>query len=186
MFPEGKVPVEFVKHVVQRLLGCVNWLFCDCDVIHTEVTATNVLLSVNDESSLQRIEEAEATNPSKPSNVNGYPIYPSRGEPISMLELNLDPVLTDFGSSRSAAAVNKDWWMPDTHRAPEVLMGLPWDAQVDVWSIGVMASRAIIFNQIKSLLTIRRLLNSSKVETSSILSTKPTTNTYSLWHWRST
>lgn len=35
MFPEGKVPAEVVLYVVQRLLGCVNWLFCDCDIIHT-------------------------------------------------------------------------------------------------------------------------------------------------------
>lgn len=35
MCPEGKVPKEIVMHIVQRLLGCVNWLFCDCDVIHT-------------------------------------------------------------------------------------------------------------------------------------------------------
>ena len=35
MFPEGKVPAEVVSYVVQRLLGCVNWLFCDCDIVHT-------------------------------------------------------------------------------------------------------------------------------------------------------
>lgn len=35
MFPDGKVSKEIVAHVVQRLLGCANWLFCDCDVIHT-------------------------------------------------------------------------------------------------------------------------------------------------------
>lgn len=93
---------------------------------------------MNEDSSFHRMEEAERTSPSKAFEDNGYPVYRSRGEPISMLELSGDPVLTDFGSSRSAASVNEDWWMPDTHRAPEILLGLPWDAQVDVWSIGVM------------------------------------------------
>ncbi|KXS98865.1 hypothetical protein AC578_10848 [Pseudocercospora eumusae] len=85
------------------------------------------------------IEEEEAVEPSLPVEDGSHPVYLSRGNPVSMLQLTLDPVLTDFGSSRSALQVNKDWWMPDTHRAPEILMGVAWDAQVDVWSIGIMA-----------------------------------------------
>lgn len=47
-------------------------------------------------------------------------------------------MLTDFGSARLIDAGKTDWWMTDTHRAVEVLLGLPWDYEVDVWSIGVM------------------------------------------------
>lgn len=108
--------------------------------LYIEITAQNVLMGLNDDSSFQRIEQPEAETPSAPVMDGEYPIYHSRGEPISLLELSCDPVLTDLGSSRSTARENKDWWMPDTHRAPEVLLGLPWDAQVDVWSIGVMVS----------------------------------------------
>ncbi|KXS94721.1 hypothetical protein AC579_9204 [Pseudocercospora musae] len=94
---------------------------------------------MSDTEHFRAIEEEEAACPGLPVEDGSYPIYPSRGNPVSMLQLTLDPVLTDFGSSRSALEVNKDWWMPDTHRAPEVLLGVPWDAQVDVWSIGIMA-----------------------------------------------
>lgn len=98
-------------------------------------------MGLNDGLSLQRIEEAEEENPSESVFDGDYPVYPSRGQPTSMLELSCDPVLTDFGSARSATVVNDDWWMPDTHRAPEVLMSVPWDAQVDVWSIGIMVRK---------------------------------------------
>lgn len=46
MFPEGKVPKEVVAHVVQRLLGCVNWLLCDCDIIHTGKYESQTLRSL--------------------------------------------------------------------------------------------------------------------------------------------
>ncbi|KAK4500862.1 hypothetical protein PRZ48_009054 [Zasmidium cellare] len=105
----------------------------------TEITAQNVLMETTDDAVFRRIEDAENSDPTVPIEDDGYPVYRSRGQPLSLLELTLDPVLTDFGSSRSAATANDDWWMPDTHRAPEIVMGLPWNDKVDVWSIGIMA-----------------------------------------------
>lgn len=99
-----------------------------------------------DNESFRRIEQEEMNHPSLPVDDDGHLVYPSRGDPASLSELSAlsgEPVLTDFGSSRSAENTNEDWWMPDTHRAPEVLLGLPGDAQVDVWSIGVMVRLAL-------------------------------------------
>ena len=100
---------------------------------------------MRDTDDFRAIEEEEAAEPSEPVNDGSYPIYPSRGNPVSMLQLTFDPILTDFGSARSALQDNTDWWMPDAHRAPEILLGVPWDAQVDVWSIGIMASPLLRF-----------------------------------------
>ena len=82
----------------------------------------------------------EALDPSVPIMDNGYPVYRSRGEPQSIRDLTGVAYLTDFGSARVASEPQKDWWMPDTYRAPEVLMGVPWGCQVDVWSIGILVS----------------------------------------------
>lgn len=84
------------------------------------------------------IEEEEALHPSEPIFDNGYPLYRSYVGPRSFADLTGVAYLTDFGSARKASAVNKEWWMPDTYRAPEILMGVPWGCQVDVWSIGIM------------------------------------------------
>jgi serine/threonine protein kinase len=48
--------------------------------------------------------------------------------------------LTDFASARSASVEFRDWCMPDTYRAPEILMGVRWAGQVDIWSIGILVS----------------------------------------------
>lgn len=69
-----------------------------------------------------------------------YPIYESRGEPQDIRDLSGIAFLTDFGSARTLDR-NKphtDWAMTDTYRAPEVLMGVQWGPQVDVWSIGIL------------------------------------------------
>lgn len=35
MFPDSKLPREFVMDAVHRLLACINWLHLDCSVIHS-------------------------------------------------------------------------------------------------------------------------------------------------------
>ena len=55
-----------------------------------------------------------------------------------MQELWPEPVLTDFGVARAAKVTHKGWDMADTYRAPEILLGLPWSCEIDVWSLGVM------------------------------------------------
>lgn len=56
------------------------------------------------------------------------------------------PILTDFGQMRLAEeGGNREWCMPDIYRAPEVLLKLPFSFPVDMWSIGVMVSRANIY-----------------------------------------
>lgn len=102
-----------------------------------------MLVSLQNDSIPQRIEGEEAQNPGVSTTVNGYAAYPSRGQPTSVLDLSDDAILTDFGSARLVDAGNKDWWMPDTYRAPEVLLGLPWDHEVDLWSIGVMVRKSL-------------------------------------------
>jgi serine/threonine protein kinase len=79
-----------------------------------------------------------------------------------MLDLTTGACLTDFGSARSANVDQHGWWMPDTYRAPEILMGVEWGCQVDVWSIGIMVSlvgSAETANPKSTLLTFHRLSN---------------------------
>ena len=98
----------------------------------------------DDDTIFQRAEEEELSNPSVPfmidTQFHTHPIYPSRGRPLNLAEASGGSVLADFGSARllKAADTTEGWWMPDTYRAPEILMGLPWGHPVDIWSIGIM------------------------------------------------
>lgn len=159
----AKVPDQFITAVVMRLLACVNWLQLDCGVVHTgllgssrslenanvnelEITPQNILLSADDDEIFRRAEKEEIEHPSVPvfdhTHPYPHPIYQSRGQPTSLSEALGHSILTDFGSAKllKASTSTRGWWMPDTYRAPEILMGLPWDHSVDIWSIGVMVS----------------------------------------------
>ncbi len=48
------------------------------------------------------------------------------------------PVLCDFGEARFGGKTYMDIIQPYQYRAPEVILGAPWDEKVDIWTIGVM------------------------------------------------
>ena len=82
--------------------------------------------------------ECEATlHPAVPVTDGDYPVYPSRGHLRDIANLTGIVCLNDFGSARVASTFQEGWWMPDTYPAPEILMGVPWNCQVDKWSIGI-------------------------------------------------
>lgn len=100
-----------------------------------DISPQNVLVEIEDDSSLKDLEEQKTRDPSTPVISEGAPVYRSR-EPL--FELSGVPILTDFGQMRISRPVNQDWWMSDMYRAPEVLLQLPWCFPVDIWSIGIM------------------------------------------------
>ncbi len=102
-----------------------------------DISPQNVLTEAEDEINFTDIEDQESQDPSVPIISHGATVYRSR---VTMLELSGIPVLTDFGQMRLAEPMNKDWWMSDLYRAPEVLLNLPWGYPVDVWSVGVMVT----------------------------------------------
>ncbi|KAF2771101.1 kinase-like protein [Teratosphaeria nubilosa] len=133
VFPGRRMPHQLVANIVRGLLGCINWLYLDCDLTHTEITSQNVLADLSNDEPFAMIEREEAAEPSVPIMDGDYPVY-------------------HFGSARTASVAQTDWCMPDTYRAPEVLLCVPWGCQIDVWSIGMMALQLIearnLFNPI--------------------------------------
>ncbi|PGH19338.1 CMGC/SRPK protein kinase [Polytolypa hystricis UAMH7299] len=121
------------------LVVSVNWFHSTCGVIHTvDISRQNVLMQLEDDSSLKDIEDQESRDPSVPiiTTDGAAPVYRSREIKLKLSGL---PVLADFGQMRLAEGqTNQDWWMSDLYRAPEVLLGLAWEYPIDVWSIGVM------------------------------------------------
>ena len=113
--------------------------FCNVGVTnHTaDISPQNVLTEAGDDTAFRSIEEQESQEPSQPQETERGPIYPSR---TAVSVVSGIPILTDFGKMRFADPVNKGWCMPDLYRAPEVLLKLPWDYPVDLWSVGIMVS----------------------------------------------
>ena len=58
------------------------------------------------------------------------------------LKKNGGLVLGDFGEARFGQTTYTDLIQPEPYRAPEVMLGMPWDEKVDIWSVGTMVRRA--------------------------------------------
>jgi serine/threonine-protein kinase SRPK3 len=54
------------------------------------------------------------------------------------------PVLCDFGEARLGEYDNMIDIQPYQYRAPEVILNIPWDEKVDIWSVGVMVHTAAV------------------------------------------
>ena len=91
-----------------------------------------------DDSVFEEFEKAELETPSARKEVDGRFIYASR-------ELNIPkrlglPVLCDFGSAVTGDVENLKDVQPDLYRAPEVIFGIPWSYEIDIWNAGCMVS----------------------------------------------
>ena len=98
----------------------------------------NIMLRVEDESILVDFEEAEKSSPSPRKVVGDRVIYTSRK--LGLPKIHGRPVLSDFGEARFASSVGTHWEdiQPLIYRAPEVLLGMPWDHKVDICNLGVL------------------------------------------------
>lgn len=85
---------------------------------------------IEDEVELKAVEE-EITKPSARKTDNG--VYETRQ---IFAEVG-NPKLTDLGEARFGQNNYVEHVMPDLYRAPEILLGLPWDNKIDIWALGL-------------------------------------------------
>ena len=107
----------------------------------SDLQPKNFLLGIVDTTILTDFEEGELTKPSPRKIVDDRAIYVSRelGPPTE----HGGPILSDFGEARyGQESYDDDDIQPYTYRAPEVILDLPWNSKVDIWSVGVMVCHA--------------------------------------------
>lgn len=51
-----------------------------------------------------------------------------------------EPTFCDFGDAKFGDGPFEGEVMPDLYRAPEIVLGIPWDEKIDIWSFGLMVS----------------------------------------------
>ena len=96
----------------------------------------------------KEFEDGECDDPSDRKIYEDRTIYGSRHMSQSFKGL---PLVCDFGDARFGDQEHDDLIMPGPYRAPEVVMQTKWNYAVDIWSFGMVVSRAkTMLNQLLS------------------------------------
>ncbi|OJJ98119.1 hypothetical protein ASPACDRAFT_53601 [Aspergillus aculeatus ATCC 16872] len=116
--PVRRLPVPVLASILKRLCLALDYLHTECQIIHTDIKADNIMFGVGDESVFRGLVKEELENPSPRKELDGRTTYVSR-------ELGLPgewgaPVLCDFGSAVPGDVEHLEDIQPDIYRAPEI------------------------------------------------------------------
>lgn len=169
-FPDAQYPNPILKPLLCCLFKALDLLHSEAGVIHTgtpnlqrptpthnhkittyiyrpsntlaDIQAQNILLALDSPSSVLNFAAAEKAHPSLRKAINeSRSIYTSRPLPDSFPPGH--PVLCDFGHAVKGppGAKHSGVIQPLTYRAPEVILGLAWGAEADIWNLGALVRR---------------------------------------------
>ncbi|KAM5344911.1 hypothetical protein ACJ41O_010773 [Fusarium nematophilum] len=134
--PVRRLPAPVLAFVLRRLFLALDFLHTECQIIHTDIKADNIMFGIEDDSVFSAFEEQELLDPSPRKLVDERAIYVSRE--LQMPKHWGAPVLCDLGSAVAGDVEHLEDIQPDIYRAPEVILEAPWSYQVDIWNTGCM------------------------------------------------
>ncbi|KAL5632316.1 hypothetical protein ACGC1H_000351 [Rhizoctonia solani] len=150
---EHRLPLGLIKTAIRQALLGLDYLHTCCGIVHTDIKFDNLLLRLADMPSV--IAREIATSPSRTHkgfiDLNPSP-YIVESQPIDipvdsiLSHLNsrqAEIVITDMSHAQWSHHHSGDDIQPTGLRAPEVILGHPWDQAVDVWSIGCLVVELI-------------------------------------------
>ncbi|KAK8023078.1 hypothetical protein PG991_006959 [Apiospora marii] len=126
-----------VRFVLKDLFLALEYLHDECQIVHTDIKADNIMFGITDPSVFTDFEEEEVHNPCPRKEVDGRTIYTSRA--IRSTGILGPPVLCHFGSAVFGDSSERlECVQPNVYRAPEVTLRAPWDYKIDIWNVGCM------------------------------------------------
>ncbi|KAI2115024.1 hypothetical protein LOZ03_006700 [Ophidiomyces ophidiicola] len=135
ILPTRTLTLEMLKPPLRNIIVALDFLH-RAKVVHTDLQARNMLLDIDDRTVFSTFEDAEIEEPAPRKLLGDRTIYMSRRIPLTPRF----PSITDFGEARIMSSGKLPWEdvMPDVYRAPEIILRMPWDEKVDMWSIGLV------------------------------------------------
>ncbi|KAH8722359.1 kinase domain protein [Phaeosphaeriaceae sp. PMI808] len=131
-----KFTEDLLKAFLYRLLQAIDYLHSEAHLIHTDISASNILLEIEDHSIISAFIEAEQNHPSPRKQIDRYTVYASRS--FDLPKSIGQPVLSDFGSAVHGDVAHGEDVQPDVYRSPEVCLQIPWSYSIDIWNVGVL------------------------------------------------
>ncbi|KAI9932522.1 hypothetical protein ASPWEDRAFT_101324 [Aspergillus wentii DTO 134E9] len=134
--PIGRLPEPVLAFILQRVFLALDYLHTECQIIHADIKADNIMLGIADDTVFSDFEEEELQTPCPRKELDGRTIYISRD--LRMPKAYGAPVLCDFGSAMPGGIEHLEDIQPNIYRAPEVILEVPWTYSVDIWNVGCM------------------------------------------------
>ncbi|TQN66842.1 Serine/threonine-protein kinase SRPK [Colletotrichum shisoi] len=125
LFPDLRLPPPLVKSVSRQLLLALAHLHDTCQVIHTDIKPTNILIESPAINDMFENAPSEAFSPQEPPLPPPQDFYMRSTQVSSHKEdlarsTELSVRLTDFGTSSRFDKHLTEWIQPDMLRAPEI------------------------------------------------------------------
>ncbi|KAI1110818.1 serine threonine protein kinase, CMGC group [Nemania sp. NC0429] len=136
--PVMRLPPVILAVVLQRLFRALDFLHRECQIIHTDVKADNIMFGTEDHSVFSDFEKEELSDPCPRKVLDDRTIYTSRELKMPKAVAVGAPILCDFGSAVCGDEEHREDAQPNVYRAPEVILGALWTYKIDIWSAGCM------------------------------------------------
>lgn len=149
-----KVSGQLLKPIIKYLLMALDFLHTEARVVHTakstphfstrrtnfslDIQEGNIMLGIEDDAIFKTFEEEEWTEPSLRRIHGDHIIYATKQ--VDIPDNPSHVVLCDFGDAQFGEDTYIGEAMPDLYRAPEIMLGIPWNEKIDIWSVGLMVS----------------------------------------------
>ncbi|OOG00365.1 hypothetical protein ASPCADRAFT_125 [Aspergillus carbonarius ITEM 5010] len=141
-FRNKTIPLSLLKAYMKVLLMGLDYLHSECNIIHTDLKADNILVSFENPSVIHSFAQ---NTPSRPISLktldDHHPIYRSHDDFGPLQSYKLIPTLSDFGAAIHQEDPSNRYILPiqpDCYRAPEVILGAGYTYSADIWNFGVM------------------------------------------------
>ncbi|KAK0655487.1 CMGC protein kinase [Cercophora newfieldiana] len=134
--PARRFSLPLLKAGLKHILLALDYLHNECQLVHTDIKADNILQEIVDDRILKAFVKAELETPSPRKFVGGAAVYRSR-----QFELPTEfggAVLSDFGAAVRGDQKRNHDAQPNVYRSPEVMLKAEWSYPVDIWNVGVM------------------------------------------------
>ncbi|KAJ0158040.1 Serine/threonine-protein kinase SRPK [Colletotrichum tanaceti] len=141
-FTDSMIPNQVMRRFTIQLLLALDFAH-EHNVIHTDIQPNNIFVKMRDCTLIESGYLVKVAIPQQDRSEERYTVLPSR--PLRQYYFNeddrfdhFDIALGDWGVSSWTDKHLTEKIQPVALRAPEVLIGAPWDAAVDMWNLGAI------------------------------------------------